>query len=120
MSEEGNERYWINIVGQSVMLNDAVENETVKTFTGPERLLAATAELNRLNAMENEPELEITPAEFLAKTLPAVARRQRLESHLAEVIEIGDALSRLLAVDAANLKRAIVLREKLEKELASP
>lgn len=115
MSDETNERYFMVISSGMVEIMDAIDQETAGIFTGPDRLLIATAELNRLNAKP-----EITPAAFLAETLPAKARRQRLEAHLREVIEIGDALSAVLAADAANLKRAIALREKLEKELASP
>lgn len=130
MSDETNERYCIEIRGHEVVLFDNTEEVPARFFTGPDRLLNAVAELNRLNAMTDKhwtmperilkPEQEITPAAFLAETLPAKARRQRLEAHLREVIEIGDALSAVLAADAANLERAIALREKLEKELVSP
>lgn len=123
-NEESTERYWIEIERDAVyvMFDGAVV--TRGTFTGPDRLLAATAELNRLNAEQEAWDRPLpeptTPADFLTKRLPEVARRQRIESHLAEVVEIEEGLVRVLAEDAANLKRATALREKLEKELASP
>lgn len=121
-NEESTERYVLEIGKATVFIVDEPSGATVSTFTGPDRLLAATAELNRLNAAaETSPESEPwTPAEFLSKELPAVARRQRIEGHLAEVREIEESLARVLAEDAINLKRATALREKLEKELSSP
>lgn len=125
-NEEQNERYWLEITPGSVLLHDGNTGEK-RIFTGPDRLLAATAELNRLNYEEEHvPEFyrvgpdPITPAEFLSKKLPAVARRQRIEGHLAEVREIEDSLTRVLAEDAANLQRATALREKLERVLSGP
>lgn len=141
MSDETNERYVLEVMIDVVLLEDHKEHRMVGMFTGPARLLAATTELNRLKDQDEirermapaaqtyagikdhftkNPAERIAPAEFLAKRLPDVARRQRLEGHLAEVTEIEESLLRVLAEDAANLKRATVLREKLEKELASP
>lgn len=132
-NEEQNERYVLEIRAGRVNLIDMEENVTLHSFQGPSRLMAATTELDRLNAQEeirsqmapaafpSKPtRTDGTPAHFLSKTLPAVARRQRLEVHLAEVKEIEESLVRVLAEDAANLKRATALREKLEKELARP
>jgi hypothetical protein len=125
MSDETNERYVLEVGTGIVAVWDNVRMEAAQIFEGPDRLLAATAELNRLNATEETARTGVawqawTPAEFLAKRLPDVARRQRIEGHLTEVKEIEESLVRVLAEDAASLKRATALREKLEKELASP
>lgn len=60
---------------------------------------------------------EPTPAEFLSKTLPAYARRQRLESMLVEVTDAETEALALLAEDMTELNRAVALRRKLEKLL---
>lgn len=62
---------------------------------------------------------EPTPAEFLSKTLPAYARRQRLESMLVEVTDAETEALALLAADMQLLNRAVSLRRRLEKALES-
>lgn len=125
-NEEQGERYELIVSGAGLVeIFDNEQDKSIAGFAGPNRLLAATAELNRLNAAEETARTGMTwqawtPAEFLTKTLPAVARRQRIEGHLAEVKEIEESLARVLAEDAANLQRATALREKLEKELSGP
>lgn len=125
MSEESSERFYLDIATHAVFLYDTSAGE-VFSFSGPDRLLAATAELNRLRDLEDSgrthavalPEPEITPAAYLAETLPAVARRQRLQGFLAEVQEIRRSLVAIVREDTANLNRAIELERRLMAELS--
>lgn len=132
MSEQSEDRYFMIVGHEEVRIMDEMTGDPIESVTGPDRLLKAVALLAELNGPAEEPAgpewrvgtsirntKPVTPAAFLAETLPAVARRQRLEAHLAEVREMEDAFVRVLAEDAANLRRATALRKKLEKELTA-
>jgi hypothetical protein len=129
MSEEQQdlERFTLEISPGAVRLCDTVTGRTA-TYTGPDRLLNATTELNRLKAeelktpafhrlQEEAKKLHlIEPSAFLA-ALTGYARRQRLSAMLKEVQEIETQAAALLADDARRLADTTALRERLEKML---
>lgn len=109
MSEETNaDRYVIDCHGSSVTVTDLLTETTVNTFTCPSALQSAVALAGRLNARDAAG--HETPADFLTKTLPAFASRQRTESQLAD-------LDRVEAALLADLVKARALRVELEGRL---
>lgn len=121
-NEESTERYALEIGRDVVEIWDESQEKTIAGFSGPDRLLAATTELNRLKgqgvlpAMVDRP--HVSPSDFLTKTLPALARRQRIESRLTVVREHETHLAARLADATADHAQAVALRERLEKELS--
>jgi hypothetical protein len=110
MSDETNqtERYWLDVQDGYVAIVDQHRcGIDVQTFTGPDRLLAATGRLAELN------QAETTPAAFLAETLPAFARTQRREVLLAELNEIERIALREISGHAEILSRTVKLRDRI-------
>lgn len=128
MSEEMDEaeRYVMEIGPAVVAIVDTKSDRVVMALDGGDRLLAATGYLQRMNRGETitEPEPgyfpapapEVTPAEFLSKTLPAYARTQRADALLAELDEIERISLEHVRGHSEILARAVKLREKLLAE----
>jgi hypothetical protein len=125
MSEETSERYMLEIGTERVYVVDVESHERTE-FTGPDRLLAATTELNRLNAVEGmwtsieKVTQPATPAAFLAETLPALARRQQLENQLAQVEAIKEHARSEVQRWQEIAQSAFDLRNRIREALARP
>ncbi len=118
----------LNAVGYAAELNQHetrtphVQSAAV-TSSIPGRMDDSRREARR--AAEQEPvhhtlaSLTRTPAAFLADTLPALARRQRLESMLTEVRDVEKKAREILLADRGILRCATDLRKRLETALSA-
>lgn len=99
---------------QSVTVFD--DETRIEHYRGPDALADALDRRMKL-ARAAEAGIELTPAKFLAETLPSYARTQRLESMLAEVRTAETSALAGLTEAITLLNRAVSLRERLERAL---
>lgn len=93
----------------------------VRSYSGTDRLLNATAHVQALNDRPAAVLLadEVSPAEFLAEALPEFARAQRRAGQLARVDELMRVAVDQINFYAGQLQRATSLRERLLRDPAS-